>query len=67
MKLWVVGANSPNQEDWSCWDGPIIVIASTPERALELADHFFSDPDICEIPMDKEIVVCQIPREPSCS
>ena len=36
MKLWVVGENSPNPEEWSIWSEYSLVVAGTAEQACEL-------------------------------
>jgi hypothetical protein len=37
LTLYVVGARSPNPDDWSEWGEWSLVIAENPERAMELA------------------------------
>ncbi len=58
MKLFVVGESTADPENWSQWNTPTFVIAETPERAVELAEHFEGmRSDVCELPMTSEMVI----------
>ncbi len=50
MKLYVVGSNSSNPEDWS--QGTSLVLAGDTNQAREISGHYthYEDP-VCEIPM----------------
>ena len=63
MKLFVVGESSPDPDEWNRWSEYCLVIAETPERALELTEKYDSH-EIAEIPLDKEILLHCEPEHP---
>jgi len=36
LKLWAVGTEDPNPENWNAWDQVAIVVAQTKEEAIRL-------------------------------
>ncbi len=59
MKVYIVGSDSLNPEDWSIWDETAIVIASTPEEAMELAN---GDGPALEVDMNKPQFLMRLPE-----
>ena len=57
MKLWVVGENSPNPEEWSMWSEFSLVVAETAKQACELDGRRCS---AVEIPLDKARVLLKM-------
>lgn len=55
MKLFVLGETSSNPDDWSIWSEWWLVIAESPEKALEMAEGRHSQ--VTEIPMDRALIV----------
>lgn len=62
MKLYVVGESSPDPDKWSCWHEPALVIANGEDHAFSLLG--VEKGPICEVPLDKGVVLMQMP-EPS--
>lgn len=54
MKLFVVGETSPDPKDWSIWSEFQIVIAGSPEQALEMTGR---TGDVTEVPMNRPLIV----------
>jgi hypothetical protein len=52
-KLYAVGTTYPNPSDWSGWDEIAIVIADSPQQAMELG----GDSLCIEIPLDHPVVL----------
>ena len=59
MKLFVVGNESPDPEEWSEWNEVAIVVAETAEEAKKLCA--FGEQRVAEIPMDKAQLIYQAP------
>lgn len=74
MKLYVVGSNSPNPDDWSMWDQVKLVIAENKQRAIEVAYEFkvgaltednydiFNNMPVAEIDLNKEQLLMSEPE-----
>jgi len=45
MKLFVVGTDKPNPEDWKAWDEVELVIAETPKEAVEMCGLYWGSDD----------------------
>jgi len=57
-KLWVVGEDNGNAEDWSIWSEIGLVIAGTKEEAIILDGR--GNTKACEVDMNKNQVLVQM-------
>ena len=58
LKLFVCGEKTADPEKWSKWSEVALVIAETPEKALEMTAEFGYSV-ATEIPMDKPLFICK--------
>ena len=57
LKLFVVGSNSVNPENWSGWDEIELVIAQDKSEALQLISGRGHGGKIAEIPLTKSMIL----------
>lgn len=52
LKLYVVGEETANPQDWNIWHEPKLVIANNEQEAIKLADSYEGN-SVTEIPFNK--------------
>lgn len=65
MKLYAVGTNDPNPENWNAWDDVELVSAESHKQAVDMCGMYWKDEDehtpVAEVDMTKARHVMSMP------